>query len=289
MTEFAPTEFALFRADGDVLVPQDVARSLWKHDQMHGVATSGALARAAEHAATAAGRTDLRPARFTVDLFRAPTMDPCHLASMVVREGSRLMLVETTLYQDEEARARAITLFLRETENPDGQVWTSTDMPQPPSLDLAPETDQPRVPFFFSERNGWSQNFAEHQNSDRKATWQSPIPVVAGEKTSPFQGLAGMADSTSMVCNWGDQGVQYINTDVNLSISRLPVSHEVGLSALTWNAHGGIAIGSAIVFDREGPFGTSMVTSLANARRSVDFTKYDFGDPDADQSFSTGA
>jgi hypothetical protein len=289
MTEFAPTEFALFRADGDVLVPQDVARSLWKHDQMHGVATSGALARAAEHAVIAEGRTDLRPARFTVDLFRAPTMGPCHLVSIVVREGSRLMLVETTLYQENEARARAIALFLAESENPSGVVWTSPDIPQPPPLDVAPVTDLPRVPFFFSDEAGWSQNFAEHQSSGRKMMWQSPIPVVAGEKTSPFQGLAGAADSTSMVCNWGDQGVQYINTDVNLSISRLPLSHEIGLAAMTWHAQDGIAIGSATVFDRQGPFGTSMVTSLANARRSVDFTQYTFGDPDEDQSFSTGA
>lgn len=297
------TDFALFRADGDVLVPQDVARSLWKHDQMHGVATSGALARAAEHAVVAAGRADLHPARFTVDLFRAPSMGPCHLTSTVIREGSRLMLIETTLHQENEARARAIALFLKATENPDGQVWTSPDVPQPPPLDVAPVTDQPRVPFFFSEKRegappagtlapasgGWSQNFAEHQNSGRKMMWQSPIPVVAGEKTSPFQGLAGAADSTSMVCNWGEQGVQYINTDVNLSISRLPLSHEIGLAALTWHAHDGIAIGAATIFDRHGPFGTSVVTSLANARRSVDFTKYAFGDPDADQSFSTGA
>lgn len=283
------TDFALFRADGDVLVPQDVARSLWKHDQMHGVATSGALARAAEHAVVAASRTDLRPARFTVDLFRAPSMGPCHLTSTVIREGSRLMLVETTLHQENEARARAIALFLKATENPDGHVWTSPDVPEPPPLDVAPVTDRPRVPFFFSERVGWSQNFAEHQNSGRKATWQYAIPIVVGEKSSPFQGLAGAADSTSMVCNWGDQGVQYINTDVNLAISRLPVSQEIGLAALTWHARAGIAIGTATVFDREGPIGTSTVTSLANARRSVDFTKYDFGGPDDDQSFSTGA
>jgi hypothetical protein len=283
------TEFALFRADGELLVPQDVARSLWKHDQMHGVATSGALARAAEHAVIAAGRTDLSPARFTVDLFRAPSMSACHMTSIVVREGSRLMLVETTLYQENEARARAIALFLAESESPFGRVWTSPDVPQPPPLDIAPVTDQPRVPFFFSDRIGWSQDFAAHQNADRKMTWQSPIPIVVGEKTTPFQGLAGAADSTSMVCNWGEQGVQYINTDVNLSISRLPVSHEIGLAALTWHAHDGIAVGSATVFDRQGPFGTSMVTSLANARRSVDFTKFTFGDPAEDQSFSTGA
>ena len=289
MAELAPTEFALFRADADVLIPQDVARSLWKHDQMHGVATSGALARTAEHTVLAAGRTDLRPARFTVDLFRAPSMGACHLTSTVIREGSRLMLVESTLYQENEARARAIVLFLKDSENPDGHVWTSPEVPQPPPLDVAPVTVEPHVPFFFSPDKGWSQNFAEHQNSGRKATWQYAIPIVAGEKSSPFQGLAGAADSTSMVCNWGDQGVQYINTDVNLAISRVPVSQEVGLTALSWHAHDGIAVGTATVFDREGPIGTSTVTSIANARRSVDFTKFDFGEPDADQSFSTGA
>src|SRR5205085_2319435 len=122
--------------------------------------------------------------------------------------GSRLMLVETTLYQENEARARAIALFLAESESPAGRVWTSSDVPQPPPVDIAPVTDQPRVPFFFSDRIGWSQNFAEHQNGDRKMTWQSPIPVVVGEKTTPFQGLAGAADSTSMVCNWVDRGQQ---------------------------------------------------------------------------------
>lgn len=285
------TEFALFRADrDDLLIPLDVARSLWKHDQMHGVATCGALARTAENAVVTAGRVDLQPARFTVDLFRAPSMQACELRSTVVREGARLMLVESTLSQAGEPRARAIALFLKASENPGGSVWTSPDVPQPPPIDVAPVTDQPRVPFFLSDgERGWSQNFAEHQNGARKVTWQSAIPIVAGEKSSPFQGLAGAADSTSMVCNWGDQGVQYINTDVNLSISRVPVSQEIGLAALSWHAHDGIAVGTAIVFDREGPIGTSTVTSLANARRSVDFTQYEFDEPDADHSFSTGA
>jgi hypothetical protein len=281
------TAFALFRDEGGVLVPQDIARSLWKADQMHGVATSGALGRAAERAVLAAGRTDLRPARFTVDLFRAPSMSPCDVETTIVREGARLMLVDATLSQEGEARARATALFLLESENPDGQVWSSPDLPQPPPLDIAPVSDEPRVPFFFSPEVGWSQNFAEHQNSGHKIMWQSALPIVAGERSTPFSGLAGAADSTSMVCNWGDQGVQYINTDVNLAIARLPVSQEVGLSALSWHAHGGVAIGTAMVFDRQGPLGTSTVTSLANAKRSVDFTKYDVDEKH--QSFSTGA
>jgi hypothetical protein len=272
------TKYALFRAEGEVLVPQDIARSLWSADQMHGVATSGALARELENAVTAAGRDDLRPARYTVDLFKAPSMGPCTLASTVVREGSRLMLVDATLSQEGEVVARASGLFLKVSENPPGEVWAPTDAPAPPSLEIAEVSDEPRVPIFFSDGIGWSQNFAEHQNGGRKQTWQTALAIVAGEKPTPFQGLAGAADSTSMVVNWGTEGVQYINTDVTLAISRVPVSQEIGLSATSRTSHDGIATGSCIVFDREGPIGTTTVTSISNARRAVDFTAHDFSE-----------
>jgi len=270
------TKFALFRAEGDVLVPQDIARSLWRADQMHGVATSGALAREVENAVLAAGRTDLRPARYTVDLFKAPSMGPCQLSSSVVREGSRLMLLDAELAQDGVVVARASALFLKATENPDGQVWGPENPPQPPPLDIAEVSDEPRVPIFFSDGIGWSQNFAEHQNGGRKQTWQTALGIVVGEQPTPFQGLAGAADSTSMIVNWGTAGVQYINTDITLAISRVPVSQEIGLSAISWYSHDGIATGTAAVFDRQGPIGTSTVTSISNARRAVDFTQHDF-------------
>ncbi|HET6154433.1 MAG TPA: acyl-CoA thioesterase domain-containing protein [Marmoricola sp.] len=271
-----PTKYALFRAEGDVLVPQDIARSLWRADQMHGVATSGALARELENAVVVAGRTDLRPARYTVDLFKAPSMGPCTMASTVVREGSRLMLVDATLSQEGAVVARGSALFLKETENPPGDVWAPADVPTPPPLEVAEVSDEPRVPIFYSDGVGWSQNFAEHQNGGRKQTWQTALAIVVGEKPTPFQGLAGAADSTSMVVNWGSAGVQYINTDITLAISRVPVSQEVGLSAISWTSYDGIATGTCAVFDRQGPIGTSTVTSISNARRAVDFTQHDF-------------
>lgn len=268
--------YALFRADGDLLVPQDIARSLWRADQMHGVATSGALGREVENAVRAAGRDDLRPARYTVDLFRAPSMGPCAMSSTVVREGSRLMLVDAQLAQDGEVVARASALFLKATEDPPGEVWAPDQAPQPPPLEVAAISEEPRVPIFFSDGVGWSQNFAEHQNAGRKQTWQTALGIVAGEKPTPFQALAGTADSTSMVVNWGTAGVQYINTDITLAISRVPVSQEIGLSAISWTSYEGIATGTCAVFDRQGRIGTSTVTSISNARRAVDFTQHDF-------------
>ena len=69
-------KLSFFTSDGDALVPTELACSLWSEDQMHGVALSGALARALERAVSDLGRTELRPARYTVDLFRAARMEP---------------------------------------------------------------------------------------------------------------------------------------------------------------------------------------------------------------------
>ena len=203
---------AMFTLEGDRLVPAEIARSLWKHDQMHGVAVSGALARALELRLTELGRDDLRPARYTVDLFQPARMAPCTVETEVVREGRRICLIDAVLLQDGERVARASCIFLLATESPKGDVWTPVDHPQPPPEDLVPPSDEPRVPHFSSE-SSWSQSFPDHQNAGRKQTWQAGLPVVDGEEGTPFQSVASIADGTSMVVNWGTEGVKFINTE----------------------------------------------------------------------------
>jgi hypothetical protein len=271
-------ELSFFTADGDALVPTELACSLWSDDQVHGVALSGALARALEQAVAETGRTDLRPARYTVDLFRAARMAPCRISTTVVREGRRLCLVDAVLEQGGEPVARASGLFLLATEPAPGEVWEPGITFDPPPLDLAPVSDSPRVPLFSSERIGWSTSFGEHQNGDRKKTWQTAVPVVPGEQPSTFVAVASVADAASMVTNWGSNGVEHINTDITLTMARLPVSLEVGLAALDRVSDSGIAVGTVAVFDREGRLGTAVVCSIANVKRTVDFDVHDFSD-----------
>jgi hypothetical protein len=263
-------ELSFFAADGDLLVPTHMARSMWSENQMHGVAISGALARSAEQAVRSAARAELVGARSTVDLFRAATMEPCRLSAEVVREGPRLCLVDVSLVQGERRVARASALFLKPTTSAPGEIWSPSERPVPPPEDVAPPTDEPHVPF-FSSTAGWSQNFGEHQNAARKQSWNSAIPVVAGERPSGFVAAASVADGASLVTNWGSDGVQYINTDVTLTLAREPVGPEIGLAAVDRVERDGIAVGTVAVFDRAGPVGTAVVTSLSNARRSIDF------------------
>ncbi|WP_203338446.1 acyl-CoA thioesterase domain-containing protein [Nocardioides limicola] len=261
---------AFFRRSGDEsFLPEPVSCSLWSDDQMHGVAVSALLASSMEKGLATLGRTDLRPAKYAVDLFAPARMHEVTPRLRVVREGKRLCLIDVDLEQDGARVARASGLFLLPTANPDGDIWVSSATPQPPPADIAPETDQPHVPIFASDDTDWSNDFAGHQNPSRKRTWQTGVPPVLGERPTPFTAVASIADAASMVTNWGTHGVTYINTDITLVLSRLPVGLEVGLEAMDRTENDGIAVGTVRVFDRAGVLGSVTVSALANARRAV--------------------
>ncbi|HEU5037576.1 MAG TPA: thioesterase family protein [Nocardioides sp.] len=271
-------QIAFFTRDGADLVPAPLACSMWSDDQMHGVALSGALAWAAERALADAGRTDLRPARWAVDLFRPARMAPCTLTTEIEREGRRICLVDVILSQGGERVARGTATFLKPSERPEGEVWEPTDRPAPPPQDVVPPaTSEPRAPYIRSSVD-WSQNFLEHQNADRKTSWSTAVPIVAGEPVTGFQAAAATADGTSMVTNWGSRGVEYINTDITMTLAREPDGVEIGLLATDRVEHEGIAVGTAAMFDRRGPLGTVIVAALANARRTVDLGSVSYTD-----------
>jgi hypothetical protein len=265
-------QFCWYRRTGDLFEPQPLAQSLWRSDQMHGVAVSGLLARALEVAAADAGRDDLVPARYHVDLFRPARMTATTSRATVVREGPRLLLVDAVVEQDGVVVARASATFLKPSSNAPGAVWSSPEeRPAPPPLEIAPDDVEHHVPIFSSDAP-WSDNFGEHQNAGRHATWHIAVPIVLGEECTPFQAVASVADATSMVTNWGAGGVEHINTDIDLALSRRPSGISIGLRATDHLAHDGIAVGTAEVFDRDGSIGTATVTSLVNARRTVDLS-----------------
>ena len=270
-----PLSFFTRDPDAGTYLPTDVARSLWSGGQLHGVAVSGLLAQSLEAAVAELGRQDVRPARYTVDLFRPAAMQPCVTRTEVVRESRRLCLVDAVVEQGGVPVARASALFLKATEPAPGEVWEPEGSPGLPPEHLAPETGRPRPPLFASEGIGWSDSFADHQNADRKTAWQTGLPVVAGEPLTGFVAAASIADAGSMVTNWGTRGIEHINTDITLTLARQPVGVEIGLSALDRVSSDGIAVGTVTVFDRSGRLGTGVVTSLANTAQGIDFAERD--------------
>lgn len=277
-----PTSIAFFRVEetdaGERLVPLPLAASSWSAEQAHGVAVSGALARTAEQALDGLDAAHLRIAKWSVDLFRPVRMQPVTTTATVVRQSARLALVDVVLLQDGEPVARASALALAVSENPPATTWTpSLERPVPPPLALAPVTDMPHVPFFRSDAD-WSQRFGDHQNAGPHAEWTTMPSVVLGVAASPFQRAACVADAANLVTNWGEAGVGHINADLTLTLARHPVGPSMGVQVLDRLEQDGIVVGTTTVYDREGPFGTVVITAMANTKRQIDFTTVRYRD-----------
>ena len=257
---------AFFVRDGDAFVPTRWARGPWG-DTVSGNRVGGILAWAIEHEAD---DHELHPARLTVDLLRPTALAPIRTRTRVARHGRRLRLVDAELTQDDTVVARASVLFLRRSEQPPDEVWSSPiSMPPRPS---APDPTPDDAHMFF-----WSFGlnptegtpgigFTEWQQaSGPKYAWMREImPLVAGEPLTAFTRAAMAGDVVSSLTHWGTDGLKFINADYTLALTRLPHGPDIGLAALTHYSNAGIATGVATLFDEIGPIGSGMATAIAN-------------------------
>lgn len=258
--------FRMKYADTEELHPEPCAASGWGAGHMRGLAVSGALARETERTIGALGRHDLRPVRWTLDMFRAAKMHPSVTSATVLRDGPRLCLIDTLLSQDGEPVARASALCLRPSTTPAGTVWSGGASPTAPE-NLTPPDDRERL--YLDPESGWGEWTEGFAHSARKQIWHFPIPVVHGETLTPFQLAAAVADVTNLISNLGSAGLEFINPDVSMTLARLPEPTGLGLALTERVEHQGLAVGTAVVFDSRGVLGTVTASALANARRAV--------------------
>ena len=245
-----------------MLHPTPACASGWSTEQLRGPAVSAALARATERAASES-LPDKRLVRWTVDLFRPAMMQPTVVTASILRRGRRIGLIDAELVQNGKPLARSRALFARPSSTPEGSVWTPSPAFLPPPADLLPAPGEHRL--YNSDHRGWTPHAEDHLGSAHKQTWHFPVRTVAGEEPTHFQMAAGVADVTNLVMSWGSAGVEFINADITLAITRLPSALELGLCALNRTVDNGIAVGTAAMFDRQGQLGVATVVTLANA------------------------
>lgn len=241
------------------LVPLPNATGSWSENTIRGPAIALALSRALEVEATA--RPELRAVRATFELHSPVPRRTLLSRSRSLRDGRRLLLAESELFVDGVVYARARGVFLRpEAKGASGGREAAICAAPPCPSDRA-GTGADGI-LYWSEGSMWTSERNLHRNTRRKAIWLTTQSLVIGEKLSPLGLAAAASDMSNLVVNWGEHGISDINADVSLSLSRLPSEDEVGVAALTRFADGGIVIGSAILFDRRGAFGTTVVSAL---------------------------
>lgn len=255
---------AYFALDGDVLVPDPVCQGPWG-PTISGHVVGGILARGVEIAGHADG---FQPARITVDLLKPVLIAPLEVRTTVQRDGRRIRLVDAEVIQDAAVVSRASAVFLRPGDQHIGDIWSSDIQMPPMPPDPGPLPDE--LPMFVwgyggEGSSGGEFGFAEWHSGGPKYIWaRQRRPLIADETISPFVQATMAADATSALTHWGTKGLQYINVDYTLSLTRLPKGPNIGMAAVVHSSHDGIASGTAAVFDEHGPIGNSMAVAVVN-------------------------
>lgn len=242
------------------------AEGRWAPGTLSGPAVAGLLAQVMD---SEYGGPELTAGRLRVDLFRMVRTGRVDVSTRVVRAGRRIKVVEGELMQGGSAVVRGSVAFYRRSQNPDGRVWRDerTPVPPPPVADsrarlqgASGHGDYTEVP----------HRGATWQNADRKRVWATGWQVLDGETTSPFARAAMVSDCTNLVTGMGTNGVECINGDLALALSREPIGDEIGLEADQYSIDDGVYFGAASMFDRAGRFGVCSVTGLANQQHAID-------------------
>jgi hypothetical protein len=255
---------AFFAVDGDSYLPSEMTRGPWGVG-MGGQIVGGLLGWGIEQSGI---DPHFQPARLTVDLLRPALLEPVEIRTSVQREGRRIKLVDGALLQSGKTVARASALFLRRSEHPEGEVWSApVEMPPlPTNFDGFP-ADMPFLIWGYGNTSDGSPGIAGgewEQSHSQKFAWTRVFrPMVQGFPLTPFTRLAFVGDVTSSLTHWGTGGLRYINADYTITASRLPDDEYIGLAAQSHYGTAGVAAGSAILFDRHGPIGTSSALALA--------------------------
>ena len=247
-----------FTTDGDTFLPTSASVGPWDAKSLHGRVVVGLLGAEIERLH---GSADYIPARLTVDMYRLPDLSPIAVTTRLVRDGKRIKVVEAELFSNGLSMARASSQLLLRTQNAPGTVWTPPNWNVPAPRDIEPPNDSRS-----SLRGMWAVRPITGAMGavGPRQIWISEVrDLIDGRDLTPFTRVAVTADYASPFANAGDQGLGYINTDVTLYLHRLPVTEWIGFEVINHHATDGVAIGECVLYDEQGPIGTSSVAALA--------------------------
>jgi hypothetical protein len=106
----APEPTAIFRREGDLLVPSLFAQGPWNPEHLHGGPICGVLARAIE---ACESPVPMRVARISVEMTRAVPMAPFAVRAVVSRAGKRIQQIDAEIEADGMTLVRASALRVR--------------------------------------------------------------------------------------------------------------------------------------------------------------------------------
>ena len=256
---------AIFRREGDRLLPQLFAQGPWDPSHLHGGPICGVLARAIEGCASPG---PMRVARMTVEMARAVPMEPFVARAEVTRAGRRIQQIDARIEAGGRILARATALRMR-VGGVDADAALPAHEPVPERPERPPSGAQnvmPFVPGFIR-----ALDFVRARVPVRSrygVIWSRlRVPLVEGESVTPFVRLATLCDFASGAGNALDfTRFTAINPDLSLHVLREPRGEWIGITAKSEVEPDGVGQSHATLFDPEGPVARALVSLLVERR-----------------------
>ena len=261
---------SLFVADGDLLVPTDLARGPWSPDALHGGPTAAITVRAIErHLHDTDIDTPWEVARVTLELLRPVPVVSLRCSARTVRPGRKVTLVETSIEADGREVARSVSLAIRRAA-----------IPLPSRIRALPPPDAPDTAATAAVPDGAGEWPAFHNGGVEmrfvSGAWRQPgpavvwirlrVPVVDDEEPSPAVRAAAAADFGNGVSSELEFGAwRFLNPELTIHLARPPIGEWIGLDARTILGELGAGMAESALADQDGVFGRAVQSLLIEA------------------------
>lgn len=259
---------SLYARDGEFFVPTDAAGSPWHPSVLHGGSATGLMG----HAIATQVPAGFAVTRITMDLMRPVPKAPMTVRAAVVRDGSRLKVVEVEVAHNGKPVCRASAALVKTQSvtlpeyapvphppppGPEGlQQYAIQDMLDAKGLDI-PRGLHSRVE--VRSRDPWLER-------GRNMSWlRLPVEIVESEALTPFT-------RTCLLCDLGNGVAQLnlghatgmINADVTLALYRLPAGEWIGFESEAQVQPNGVGIVHSVLHDGVGSFGHVLQSVMPN-------------------------
>lgn len=255
------TSRALFRRDGNHVVPLPMASGPWMAGALSGSAVGPLVAALLESVSMPA---PMAFARLSIEFLRPVPMAPLEPVVSVVREGRKQQVLRLELRADgkEVIHATAVRLRL------DGSVATASSA----------RVFQPPPGLRFDPRVGGDNGFMELLDSAvlrhndfgpgiSEAWLRYRGEVLEGEAVTPFVRAAMFADFGNGLAPIVDPAhFMYMNADITLHLARMPRGDWMHLQARTVDGGAGVAMVGVELADAEGHVGWAHQSLLLERR-----------------------
>ena len=261
-----------FDYDGHWYVGRIAAQGPWMPEACHAGPPTAALARELEMHCSNTG-IEKQLLRMTINLLRPIPMDGFCVSVTTEKEGRSAAYLRAEMH-NRDGKLCAVVTSLHQALNDIGKVPT-VSIP-PPDLkvlqDYKSNGEQsdyarsmfPAVEGFASSIDVVCADPSDDSGDDPHRTiWMRTPQLIAEEKMSPFQSICPIADcGNGFTANAGIDSFRFMNTDLTISIHRLPSSQWLASRALSHWGELGYGAAFASLFDELGSIGMAAQTLL---------------------------